>query len=378
VFLLPQCLPATDPKGRKFKELGYRLTADEVGGLLEEGNFPISAIIKARPYDKAQSGGATQGQSKYRNRALHEIEIIVAGSIGEKLSAFFEIEMEDDKIGLIGNDNNPFTPIIGPATLNYNYNEALNLQFMWAPAFFNDPYGVLTPHLRLTRNTNQIINQNWGGTDGSGGLSTFRQQVAVTGRPIDWFFYSLGWSGLAADERGQNANTLIARGVVDATDALGFKEAFGLPIDVAVGGFYLGGENKTGASNDLDFDRYGADINMDIENLRLNATYIRANDDLNEIMDTDTLTHAFMLKAFYVFETEKGNPWIVPLVRFDKYTEPDGTDNQNYYKDLTLNLSYYFAQNARVFFEYYQQLERPAPTDKYLADRYTLQMDVAF
>lgn len=365
--------PQLNKKGRAFKERGYRLSYEEVGGLLEQGEFPISVVLKARPYDKNTSGGTAGGQGKRRNRALHEIEIIVAGTIAENFSGFFEIEMEDDKMG----DNaTAFDPIIGPATLHYNFNQALNLQFVWGPAFWADPYGgLLVAHNRLTRNTNQIISGSWGGADGGGSLNTFRQNVILTGRPIGWLFYSIGYAGVADDGVGNDANTITGRLAVDVLDAVKVGEAFGLPVDLMVGGFVIDGENKSGISDDLDFTRLGVDVQADIGNFRFNAAYINTDDDLNEIAGTEADNWGYSLKGYYVFQYEDKAPWIVPLVRFDRYSASNRSDHRS---RLTFNLSYYLTQNARAFFEYFQETDRNAPGNRHYANRYTLQLDVAF
>jgi hypothetical protein len=78
--------PQLNRKGREFKELGYRME-DELGEDIpisdygELGSFPIAAQIVARPYDKRDSGDE-------KLRAIHEVEIFVAGAVGRHWSGY--------------------------------------------------------------------------------------------------------------------------------------------------------------------------------------------------------------------------------------------------------------------------------------------------
>jgi len=68
-----------------------------------------------------------------------------------------------------------------------------------------------------------------------------------------------------------------------------------------------------------------------------------------------------------------GKPTWVPLIRYDSYERNDGNDQFN---ELTLNVGYYFRENAKGFIEYWQQLDTP---DGVFEDsRLTLQMKVGF
>ena len=71
--------PALNAFGRQYKEHGYRLGHLEAPNktiskdLKWDENLPVSVILVARPYDK--KGSATDA----KNRALHEVELMVAG-----------------------------------------------------------------------------------------------------------------------------------------------------------------------------------------------------------------------------------------------------------------------------------------------------------
>jgi len=80
--------PALNAFGRQYKERGYRVGAQDVpkktisNDLKWDENLPVSVVIVGRPYDKKDTGDT-------KNRALHEVELMVAGPIGENFSSFF-------------------------------------------------------------------------------------------------------------------------------------------------------------------------------------------------------------------------------------------------------------------------------------------------
>ncbi len=91
--------PELNAAGRQFKELGYRFpagssfeedVAQEISDFLQlEEHVPLSMVLVARPYDKKDSG-----QEKLR--ALHEVEILAAGTLGKQWSGYYELEAEDE------------------------------------------------------------------------------------------------------------------------------------------------------------------------------------------------------------------------------------------------------------------------------------------
>lgn len=57
----------------------------------------------------------------------------------------------------------------------------------------------------------------------------------------------------------------------------------------------------------------------------------------------------------------KGEPKWVPIVRFDEYTKNNGQDA---FRELTLNLTYYFVENFRAQVEHWVQVDVPPGSDK--------------
>lgn len=345
--------PQLNHKGRTYKELGYRLPDRETltfKEISEERSFPISAVLTARPIDK-------KDDSANQMRALHEVEIIVAGEIGDGWSAFFELEAEDEDTNARG-----FEVGISNAVLAYNYNKAVNVQFNWGPTLWADPYGFLGDSFRLTRGHVNPIDNVYGGTDGK--IRSTRQNVTVTGRPLNALFYSVGLSGEATGgtttSEGKDASTLHAR------------LAFDITRDIMIGGFVIDGDVANGTSNPTEYQRLGVDAQVDIGSARVQLAVVSATDDDVATPGAELDNDSISLQAYFVMKSKSGAPTWVPLVRFDSYDKNNGTED---YNEVTVNIARYITQNSKAYLEYW---DRSGPTEADDADRITLQLAVGF
>lgn len=345
--------PQLNATGRGFKENGYRFLTDEevtdamqISDLLQlEKHVPLSAVFVARPYDKKDSGVA-------KTRALHEVEIIVAGNLAKDWSGYFEIEAEDET---------GFELELAPAVLTYNHSKEFNVQFVYGPTFWADSYGIIGDHFRLTRGHVGAIDQRFGGADAGGRFRAVRQNVGVYGRFSDRFFYNVNYSGKAADAEGEDASVYSALFNVDITD------------DIMVGAFIMDGQDK---DTNRDFNRTGIQFQADVQDIRFQGLYIAGTDDRDagDVRgpgedDNDT----FSLQAFYTFRDDSLRPTWVPLIRYDTYETSDGI---NSFDEITLNLGYYFNQNIKAYVEYWDRFD--APTAAQEDSRITLQIIAAF
>ncbi len=345
--------PQLNSVGRKFKEAGYRFPKDSVNGLNQEvsdflqleKHVPVSGVMVSRPYDKKDSGDT-------KVRAIHEVEIMVAGNIAKNWSGFFEIEAEDE---------NDFAAEIGTAVMSYNYNQALNVQAGWAPVFWADAYGILSPGLRMTRGNVGAIDQGFGGAD-TGSIRDVRQNVGVFGRFANRIFYNVNWSGDAKDVEGENASTYSGLLNVDITD------------NIMLGAFGMSGQNENIVAGMVkrDYSRAGVQFQADVAAARIQALYISAKDDLASGMGDET-NNALSIQAFWAFTDDSLRPTWVPLIRYDRYEMNDGKDD---YGELVLNLTYYFKQNIKGYVEYWDRFD--APTSAQEDDRLTVQLVAAF
>ena len=380
--------PQLNKKGRSFKELGYRLPDRDLMSykdIAEEGHIPVSAVIVARPYDKKDS------KDEANMRALHEVEVIIAGAAGKHWSGFFELEAEDEAQGEFG-----FEIGVPAAVLAYNYNQAINVQLVWGEMMWSDPYGLIGNHFRLTRGSVATIDKSFDGNDGK--IRSRRQNLVLTGRPIDQLFYSVGLSGQADSpdgsqstdvSEGKDANTIHAR------------VAFDITPDIMVGGFVIDGEiagtlctgdnvpagigctaagevvpgrpNNAASDSNLEYQRVGVDAQADFGNSRVQLTFVSATDDGTAAQTgSENDNDAIAVQAYHVFKSSTGAPSWVPLIRYDTYESSNGTNETD---ELTLNVTYYFEQNIKGFVEYWDRSAQDSANDD---DRLTVQLAVGF
>jgi len=338
--------PQLNQVGRTFKENGYKFPGNEQTEVISDflqwdKHIPLAAVIVSRPYDEKKS-------DVRKVRALHEVELMVAGLLYKNVSGFLEIEAEDEK---------DFEPEISTGVLGYHPMKALNIQLSYSPVLWADPYDTLSEKRKLTRGANSVIDNPFGGADNEGTLSAARQTIALYGRPLEQLFYSVGFSGVADDAEGKNANNFHGRLAVDIIPEL------------TLGTFGITGKWD---EDDIerDFSRYGFDLQVDYSNVRLTGAYLHAKDDRETSGSEDN--NAWYTQAFYVWKKDT-RPLVVPLLRFDSYEENDGNEE---YKELTLNLGYYFTENIKGFVEYWTQTDKP--DDVMRDNRFTIQIVAAF
>jgi hypothetical protein len=335
--------PMLNEAGREFKENGYQYTRGDTEGLKTisdhlqfDKDFPVSGVLIARPFDKKKDGDE-------KIRALHEAELIVSGQMFRDVSGFFELEAEDET---------GFEIEIPILSVGYHPYPELNVQFAYSPFTWSDPYDTYADHRRLTRGHASVVDQNFGGVDGK--LRSARQNINVYGRTAERVFYNFGVSGLAGDPEGENPQNIHARVAFDV-------------IPTAMIGF-LGIKGKNDAE-DLDYNRIGIDGQVDIEEGRIMGAFVRGTDDVTA--DTDQTNNAWYVQGLYVVQMD-GRPTWVPLARIDSYEINDGEDD---YRDITLNLGYYFTENLKGIFEFWSQVSVPDGQEK--NNRVTLQFSAA-
>lgn len=350
--------PMLNATGRSFKENGYRFARTEEEGqiisdaLRWEKQFPAGVLLVARPYDKRESGDE-------KLRALHEVEVFIAGQVYKNVSAFFEIEAEDET---------GFDPEVPLATFAYHHSDPLNLRFAWSGITFADPYDTFSGTRRLTRGSQSVIDKRFGGADAGGTLDDSRQNVFLSGRFMDRsLFYSLGISGSADDSEGENPNIFSGR------------VAFDLNPQATVGALAIFGKvEDASTSRDRHLSRYGLDAQVDFPvesgplpgTIRLMGAYLQANDD--QAVSGDLDNDAWYAQALYVASRD-GRPTWVPLVRFDRH---EVGDDDGHTEEITVNLTYYFTQNIKGYVEGLRQLDVPSGQEK--DGRLTFQLFAAF
>lgn len=353
--------PMLNAVGRQYKENGYAFArggggkTEKISDFLEwDKYFPVTALFNARPYDKKDSGDA-------KMRAIHEVELMVAGQLYKNVSGWFEVESEDEE---------DFQSSVAFAAVSYHASPGLNLQAGWVPLTWADPYDTYSTTRRMTGpNQAQVINQAYGGADrptsSQGRLRDRRQVVSLSGRPLDRLFYSVGLTGVTNDTEGVNPATAYGRLAFDAS------------ANTMVGLLAVKGTCKatttprTNCRVDRDYSRTGVDLQTDIGTARLMAVYLQAEDD-NATATATEKNKAWYLQGTYAFQ-QGGRPTWVPLVRYDSYEQSNGVKE---FREGVLGATYYFTHNIKGSIEYMKQLD--VPTGVVKDDRLTLQFIAAF
>ncbi len=349
--------PSLNSFGHKYKENGYRFApllegSQKISDNLSWGEkFPISTVIIGRPYDKKDSGNA-------KARAIHEVELMVAGPMSKNITGFFEIEAEDEDTNARG-----FELGIPTAALTYTFNKAANLQLSWADLLWFDPYNTYTSGHRITRGRNAIIDQSFGGADNGSALKTSRQNVTLYGRPIQNLFYGVSFSGVADQSEGEEADTLTLR------------FAYQITPQIMLGALSINGScsAKIGLANctvDRDYSRNAVDFELNQENMIINAAYMQAKDD-NTTATSEVENDAYFIQGLYTFRNNGRATW-APLIRYDAYEKVNGSED---IRELTFSLNYYFDENFRGMVEYWDRDGDATTTDD---DRLTVQVYAAF
>ena len=349
--------PSLNRFGHKFKENGYRFAPLIAGkekisdDLSWNEKVPLSTIIVGRPYDKKDSGNA-------KTRAIHEVELMVAGPMSKEVTGFFEIEAEDENTNSRG-----FELGIPTAALTYTLSSAVNIQLSWADLLWFDPYNTYTSGHRMTRGFNSILDQAFGGADNNKALRTSRQNITFYGRPINDLFYGISFSGVADQSEGEEADTVTIRA------------AYQLTPGMMVGGLAINGScsSKIGLANcsvDRDYTRYAIDFELNQQDLLVNAAYMDAKDD-NSTATAELKNNAYFVQGLYTFRKNNRAIW-APLIRLDQYEKVNGSEDIT---ELTLGLNYYFSENFRGMLEFWDRSGDGTTKDD---DRLTIQVYAAF
>lgn len=350
--------PALNKVGRDYKENGYRFAPLQVPNikvsdhLKWDESLPVSVILVARPYDKKDSG-------ETKIRALHEAELMIGGPMGENMSGFFEMEAEDEDTNARGLDVG-----IPLAQLTYNQSAAFNLQFSYGGVMYFDPYNTYTDSRRLTRGHLTTLG-SYGGADNDEGLRSAHQNITAFGRPVNNIFYGVSIGGSGGDAEGEEPATIMARVAYDVTP------------DIMVGLLSVSGtcaaSSVIGAACPVDreFSRTAIDVQTVIQkSLTITAVVMSATDD-NPTATAELENDAMYIQAFYVDRSNGRNNW-APLIRYDSYDKNDGAESIS---EITLGMNYYFSDNVRGMFEYWDRSGEGTTDDD---NRITLQLLAAF
>jgi hypothetical protein len=119
------------------------------------------------------------------------------------------------------------------------------------------------------------------------------------------------------------------------------------------------------ATKELDYRRYGFDLQARYKNFNALAAYLQGKDDV--FRGGRETNSAWYTEVYYTIRRDvlqRGSfPgfMLVPIVRFDWYERNNGLAG---YSDLTVNLSYFPWENTKAFFELTRAMDRPTAGPK--------------
>lgn len=356
--------PLLNATGRRFKENGYQFERGEpekfetIGNLKIPVTFPWAAVTKFRPYDHTKDGDQ-------RLRALHEVELFIAGNAWDYGSFFVELELEDEA---------DFEVELAHGVGGFHPFQWGNILLGKSRTLHCDPYNTLDNGRKLTRSSRQaLVNRQMLGY----AVASEVQNVQICGREpfLDKVFYAAAYSADVGDPEGGGGKDWSGRLVFDVLPLDAVPD-----VDLSVGGFVINGhQNQTtmAGTRALSFTRYGFDLQFEYVGANLLFAFVKADDDI--FAGGGEKNKMWYVEGFYAFDRDDlksiGLPGaaIVPNFRVDRFEQMDGTRD---FTDLTLNLSYYPWDNVRLYTEYFRNVDTPAGVDKRW--RWTVQVEVAF
>ncbi|GJL57027.1 MAG: hypothetical protein NPIRA02_41590 [Nitrospirales bacterium] len=281
-----------------------------------------------------------------RIRPFNDARLYLGGGLYRDVSAFMRLDLDQAKGYRFGSQL---------ATLSYNPTDLLNAHVSWTSVTFHDINDTLHSSRQLTLMPNAVLRQSFGGADNGGAIASPRQGVHFSGWLTDQVFYTLGYTGNADDFNIGELSTLSGRLAFEILPVTGYDS-----FAISAGAFGMHGFNQD--SKRREFDRLIGDVQMDIPLIhapapgviRLMGAYLLAKDDRE--FGGSVHNRAWYAQALFA-AMSKGDPTWVPVVRFDEYTQHDGRDR---FRELTLNLTYYFVENFRAHLEHWRQIDVPA------------------
>ncbi len=336
--------PTLNFAGRRFLQNGYRFFREErddktIKDLIKlDRTIPLGAWFSSQPYER--KNGVT------RIRPFNDARLYLGGGLYRDVSAFMRLDLDQAKDYRFGSQL---------ATLSYNPTDLLNAHVSWTSVTFHDINDTLHSSRQLTLMPNAVLRQSFGGADNGGSIASPRQGLHFSGWLTDQVFYTLGYTGNADDFNIGELSTLSGRLAFEILPVSGYDS-----FAISVGAFGMHGFNKD--SKRREFDRLIGDVQMDIPLIhapapgviRLMGAYLLAKDDRE--LGGSVHNRAWYVQALFA-AMSKGDPTWVPVVRFDEYTQNDGRDR---FRELTLNLTYYFVENFRAHLEHWRQIDVPA------------------
>ena len=334
-------MPKLTAFGEAFRRNGYQFpeggdveaTKEEPVSLGAEGNkkaFPdalwpstIPGSVPVSIIAELEATYAPKETPKWDFRSLEgEVEVVTAGTLGEDISVFGELEVVDDAIE-IERANIIFSNLFGGSTATFN----LKLGKFEPGVFSFSNARRISPEYGIT--TGKLGDNEWSLESAQKGLEL--NGVVGDGR----LGYNLGLvegrKNLVNSQKDVYAhlNYKIGGMRLDGVVAGGFQTSLGATHpwqdnSVAIGGFLYKGTATLAEGVEDGFTTVGADVNAWVDRLNFIAAFAKQSDDspfIDHPGKASDLT-SFMVEGSYIIY-----PWFVPLVRFESSKVKDAKNS---------------------------------------------------
>lgn len=351
--------PMLNSMGRQYKEAGYVNEEEEEAGEVSVISDALTLIKNAfgarvnfRLYDKKNYEEDPGDDADLgRMRALHEVEIYAAGIAGDGLSAFLEIEAEEEAQSKDrhkdpdgkerGGGHNPMNGIptdIVAGVLGYHHNQAVNIHLGLAEPIFADPYSAYANGRRVTRGKRAVADKEF--------ITGGSQFISLSGRAqsLPNLFYLGAISGNAKDDLEHTPlGNYSLRAVYDATSWLsagilyqGEKAKHTWNSDTTPA-------HKNKYANEADASNVGLDVTIQFEDgLDANICYVARDDKESKEKDN-------ILAVEAGYPIPMGKTTVVPYARVENYTTKDG---KNKFTDIHFSLNCLIRPNLKGVINY--------------------------
>jgi hypothetical protein len=362
--------PLLNEYGRQFKMNGYVPSRDGEEGVLKskdatlwiEKNFPISVVVRSRPFDSSRAmtydgAGNPIRDKEFKMQPVQDVDAFVAGGdVAHHVSWFGEADANSS-------NNNGFAVALGDLQLGYHPSEYFNLIGARRGFFVMDPYQTISNFGSPT-----IKGRATSGTEFSeSSLSQYTMdQTAQTiygygevGKDeLGYLYYAAGVQADKGNDQGAGGKLADAR--------LAFDTLKGIVIG-AFGTFGHAGVSSNGAAaaagtvvDRTDVKRGGLDCLIEKGPFSARAAGLLSYDHDNAVNDAagnaffplgntrETNRAAYLEAQYVVSRGESKVPFLIPLVRQNWYTTSNGKRQFGYF---TAQVAHYFAPNVKGFIE---------------------------
>jgi hypothetical protein len=349
--------PTLNEYGRQFKLNGYLPSRDSEEGVLKtkdastamwiERNFPLSVIIRSRPFDQTK-----KVDQEFKMQAVQDADFFFAGGdVAHHVSWFGEFD---------ANADGAFALSMADMQLGYHPSEYFSIVGARRGFFVMDPYQTLTNFGSPTLKGRGISGTEFAEPT----LSQFtNDQTAQTfmaygeagKESVGYLYYAAGVQADKGSDKGVGGKLFDAR--------LAFDTLKGIVVG-AFGTWGHAGAASNGAAaaadsvaDRTDVKRGGIDMLVEKGPFTARAAGLMSYDHDNAHFDAlnfpkgdarETNRAAYVEAQYVVNLGESKVPFLIPLVRQNWYTTSNGKRQFGYF---TAQLAHYFAPNVKGFIE---------------------------